>query len=293
MSTAAQPTLFPDAVAPASSRCTGKRGRGATPITEFELRIGRANPCGRRKLTFRYRPLKRHSMPYRLPSDQPSTLGVATKLLESYFQFVGGFRQVDDAIMRAWCDALADYTPEEIGYAIAAKAASLQSDDPDERRAKRMFANAPANFVRASCLDYWLEAYYDQHPRARPRDPETVRQLDELQVKRQPETPAALQPRPIPDGLPPYISLALEAGEYRFHRRVWEAMGDKRRKIVDRHLHANQADYRSWWATLGEYFNGDPGAEYIKRVQFALRVQVAREMWVNHDYDQYRVEDAQ
>lgn len=129
------------------------RGRGATPIREHVMTLKQANPTGRRKLVFRYRPLKRHV----------HVLPVAERLVAVYFAKVGGFRLADDEVMRLWGDALADYSEQEILWAIEVKAASLVGMDAAETAFKATFRGSPAGFI-ARGIGYWLEqsaAYRD------------------------------------------------------------------------------------------------------------------------------------
>lgn len=199
--TAAQPLLFAEPLGPSPEPSERpKRGRGATPLVEFEFRGDIPNPCGRSKLTFRYRPLKRHSIPYRTPTERGSLLAprssileVARDLLQEYFQLVGGFRLVDDAIMTAWADALDLYTPKEIRWAIAAKAASLASDDPNEQRLKRMYVPRPDNFP--AYLSTWLDKSpaYQQHVERQRARQQRFNLDEELRHRQAAEQQAAAQ----------------------------------------------------------------------------------------------------
>lgn len=142
-----QLSLLPDLPSTPAAR----RGRGAVPRIERVWRAPRRNPAGRYELRFRFRPLQRHRRPY---ADTGKTYWeLACNLLAEFFQKVGGFRLADDAAVRVWADALEDFTPQEIRWAVSAKAASLSADDPDERAAKRRFVCRPERFAFA----YWLE----------------------------------------------------------------------------------------------------------------------------------------
>lgn len=137
-----------------------RRGRGATPRIEREYIAPRPNPSGRRKLTYKFRPLKHHSNPYQSPVDAPSlpdppklVYELACNLIAKYFELVGGFRLTNDAVVAAWSDALDLYTPREITWAIEAKAASLAGATAEEAREKRVYVSRPEAFD----FNQWLE----------------------------------------------------------------------------------------------------------------------------------------
>jgi len=176
-----------------------KRGRGATPRRERFVTLDRPNPAGRRKLDFRYRPLKRWQSWYieivksradevtKHPSSATpslrhfatpsllhtiavvpeSRLDLAERAITYYFKRIGGFRLADDAIVRLVYESLERYMDEAarlgitparlLRWAIDAKAKSLESTDPDERRHKRSFVPHPESFFTAKALDYWLD----------------------------------------------------------------------------------------------------------------------------------------
>jgi len=129
-----QLALLPEACAPPRERVPGKRGRGATPVYLRVVSLPEPNAIGRVKLTFRYR---------RLQAWDPDRLAVVEGLLERYFQAFGGFRRVNDAIVRAWYEALDDFTAEQIVWACKAKLSRLTSGTPDEVRKKLDFIAAP------------------------------------------------------------------------------------------------------------------------------------------------------
>lgn len=180
------------------------RGRGATEILRFSHTLDKPNPAGRRALSFRFRPLKRCSKA-RLIAVCGSNNDPSAGLLLRYFAKVGGFRLATDAIVRVWCDALrlddepeftavaqrlafgaeriiAQYSVAEFRWAIDAKAASLHSDDPDERRTKRKFVGAPETFVERA-LPVWLERS-DEYQRLvkRRADKRFRERLDQVKV---------------------------------------------------------------------------------------------------------------
>lgn len=170
MSTA-QASLFdaPPADAPVQAGCgcgappraTGARGRGATPRRVHVVELPQPNPAGLRRLTLRYRPLHRWDS-WRVVRDAAGArievggrLAQVEDLLIRYFAAVGGFRRARDAVVWAWYEALDDYTPDEVRWAVDAKARSLAAADPAERRAKRAFVPAAERFP--ALLDRWLE----------------------------------------------------------------------------------------------------------------------------------------
>lgn len=189
-----QLALIPEAVPTSPRPHVPTRGRGATSRIEQTWEAPRPNPAGRRHLTIRFRPLKRHSEPYRLPSE-PTSIGevvcppqrpiyeVAIDLLKEYFRAVGGFRVVDDERVAAWSDLLADYTPQEIRWAITAKALSLVGETDDETAIKRKFAGKAETFPER--IDYWLEQSPDYQRRVALRSQlERSRQMDRLAAVR-------------------------------------------------------------------------------------------------------------
>lgn len=157
-----QPPLIADVLAPEyRPGWEGRRkcGRGATPRIDYEWVAGRKNVTGHTRLRYRFRPLARHQVPHvdkRAPDPTETKLRwqVACNLLAEYFMLVGGFLHVRDAAVTTWSDALDIFGAQEVRWAIRAKAASLVSDDPHERRRKRKFAGAPEKFPER--LMYWL-----------------------------------------------------------------------------------------------------------------------------------------
>ena len=125
-----------------------RRGRGATPVRRFVVTLPEPNPAGRHRLTFAYRPLR---------GSSERQLDTVHELLTLYFRAIGGFRIARDATMRLWCEALGGgvYSAQELRWAIAAKAASLASDDPAERREKSAYRCSPERFI--TFASYWIE----------------------------------------------------------------------------------------------------------------------------------------
>jgi hypothetical protein len=121
-------------------------------------------------LVFRFRPLRRHQRLIELDGERVRLWEAACKLLAEFFEAVGGFSVGTDAAVTAWADLLAsgDFSPEEIRWAIASKAASLAGGTAEECRAKRIYRGRPESFTRN--LAYWLElspAYQAQVERVR------------------------------------------------------------------------------------------------------------------------------
>ncbi len=149
----------------ARARC----GRGATPVTECEVVLDRANRFGRRKLKFRYRALK---------AWDERHLDAAHQVIRAYFQHVGGFQVATDAVVNRFVHSIgfdderaADgdlppgvYTVQEHLWAIDEKAKSLVGETPDETADKRVFVGAPQTWPDR--LEPWLLAS-DAYHRAR------------------------------------------------------------------------------------------------------------------------------
>ena len=169
------------------------RGRGATPVTERTIRLEKPNPAGRSLLTFKFRPLK---------GWNNARLGAACELIVLYFRRLGGFRLADDAIVRAAYEILdpdTGYTYQEICWAIDAKVKSLQSNDPDERRAKRIYLGHPASFFsRNLCL--WLERSDDYKAKVAKQN-ETIqrRVMDDIMARRCGTRPCSTGLKPVND----------------------------------------------------------------------------------------------
>ncbi len=120
----------------------------------------RDNPCGRRKLTYDFR-LRPRDLAER---DGRPRWRLVANLLAEWFVQIGGFNRIDDRRFRAWAKLLDVYTPQQIRWALAAKARSLRADTDAERRHKRQFVPRPENFAVAK-VEYWLQLSpaYQQH----------------------------------------------------------------------------------------------------------------------------------
>jgi len=302
----AQPTLFPageskaplcggESKAPLCSSSPGKRGRGATPPVQFAHTLPRPNPAGRLTLSYDFRPLKRHQVLIEEPAtgQRKEVWRVACNLLADYFARIGGFRVADDEIVRLWADAVlsADYGPRRIAWALAAKAASLTSDDPVERSAKRVFASHPARFIARTRLDYWI----DQSPQGRAESAADAQRriaakLDDLKASGSGPHPGPQAPAPsaapAAAEYPPFIAAALAAAEQRFARRLWEVLSEARRRVVDGILQRNAADYTAWFAP----FERDGDAADYQAIRFHLRAVLAQERWPEADFGRLRAE---
>jgi len=192
---ASQSSLFVelDAAAGAESldrRAIARRGRGATAVRRTVVELQERSAVGRHKLTFAYRPLKAWS---------EATLETVHGLLERYFARIGGFCIARDSTVRMWYEALASglYTPDELRWAVDAKAASLAGETPAETREKRRFACGPGRFLQLA--GYWLEQSpeYQAHVArvraidedragarlAEARDAATRRELDDIKAR--------------------------------------------------------------------------------------------------------------
>lgn len=177
MSAAVTPNLF-DCTPATPARPA--RGRGATPRVEQVFTCPGPNPVGERRVRFAFRPLQRFAAP---DDNGKPRWANACNLIAEYFQAVGGFRIARDDVVKAWCELLDDYEPQEVSFAIAAKAASLQARDPYEAREKRIYRNRPEKFPAA--IGYWLaqSEAYAEHKRLRNARQQRAA-LDNLMVQR-------------------------------------------------------------------------------------------------------------
>ena len=139
-----------------------RRGRGATPRVEKRIELDKPNHCGRKRLLYRYRPLKAWS---------PEQIDLAERGLLYYFRRIGGFRIADDSLMRQFIGCLG-YVAEDaaelevapavvIGWAIDAKAASLKPTEQQDHRYKSMFRGRPDTFFTPARIDQWLDQSKD------------------------------------------------------------------------------------------------------------------------------------
>lgn len=253
----AQPALFRE-LAPADpprARIPGRRGRGATPVYERVVMLDRDNRAGRRKLTFRYRPL--------LAWSDAQRAGVE-RLLVEYFARLGGFRVANDAIVKAWIALLDDFSEAEIRWAIDAKVKSLRGADPSETDYKRQFLGTPSGFAEKGC-GYWLEQSdaYQEHRRQQAqaqRDRaacDTAARLDRL-INPQPGAAdrrrAAQQTRQAADAA---FWLRLSANRQRI------AIGATRAQLMQ------QAANYGW----------DPDAPQADALRRALAIDYAKQHW--------------
>ena len=183
-----------------------------------------------------------------------------------YFDQIGGFRIADDAVERTFYDALDTCTEKQFRAAIDAKAKSLHGDDRDEAQWKRQFRGRPETFARR--LDYWLDIAgvipeCDRAPTVQACRPLHAR-LDEI-----------CGSRPRPDSLCPLprcerdaVVIALETGaaelgsgdanrrlrllashvaaaarDADWYTKVWEALPDRRRRLIAQTLRRDLAQY--------------------------------------------------
>lgn len=233
-----------------------KRGRGATEVVAFTWTTPRANPRGRRRLTFRFRVLRRHERP--LGGDERAAWVVASDLLKEYFASLGGFATVSTAIMRAWADLLlpsqdkpgggVQYTPDELRSAIAAKATAQQGKTADETARKRAFLGHVATFPER--LGYWLDlAQRAERKRPLAGGDEDLR--ERLNGIRRPV--ASSVARRIPVSVVADAAMSRRAAFERhlsdalvrldFNRRVWHATQPDRQSLIERALRADFSEY--------------------------------------------------
>ncbi len=151
-------TLFPSIPQSAIRSPQSVRGRGATPRVEKAVELDKPNPCGRRRLRYRYRPLQRWA---------PEQIDLAERGLLYYFRRLGGFRLADDGLMRQFIECL-DYVSEDaveldvspavvLAWAIDAKADSLAPTEQQDKRFKATFRGRPDTFFAPARLDQWLD----------------------------------------------------------------------------------------------------------------------------------------
>jgi len=146
ISTDQTPSLFSDPCLSVPSVARSKRGRGATPLRDYSIDIGKPNPAGRRRLKFRFRPHQDWAA---------ERLEQATNLVIIYFRELAGFDTADDAVVRTFYEGLDLYSAEELRWAIAAKAASLAGTTQEECQAKLLYRGRPQTFIARAA--YWLE----------------------------------------------------------------------------------------------------------------------------------------
>jgi len=268
--------LFPDLDLSASPclRVEGRRcGRGAVPQIVRTIEIEQPNPTGYRKLTFRFRPLKRHSTPYRGPVDtDPNrdhkeaasdtsrdrqgavcdtklTWQVACNLILHYFRLVGGFRTATDAVVTTWSEALAHFTPEQIAGAIQAKADSLRPSAAETARAKRLYVPRADRFAAPEILEGWI-AKSMSAPVPEPegerllREARSRRRLSEIRpaaAKSGTSVGSASAPAPhsrVPGAArtinPVDVILARAAGAAPHNRELWNRLADVQRRTIER-----------------------------------------------------------
>ncbi len=273
--------LIPDAGPLVVRQRTGRRGRGATAPIAQELTADRPNPAGLRRMTVRFRPLERHWEATLDPFDgrPKSRWRVALNLLWEHFRLVGGFRVADDELVRIVADTFASYEPVHVLWALRAKAASLASDDPTERRAKRLYVPQPENFYAQRSLDYWIEQSPEWRAAAAERDRRALAdKLDAIRVRGgcepacPPVSPGGPGSTPVNDPeLPAAIQLAI--AEQARNTQLLELLGERRRRIAERALEQDRADYQWFFDQVGA------DGHLTKLVRQHVLVRIALDRW--------------
>ena len=114
---------------------------------QAETRLPAPNPAGRLRLVY----------DFHVPAGRTrEQCRAAARVLLHWFTDIGGFQRVDPRLLKLALAALDAHAEQELHWAIAAKAASLQADGADQRRAKRVFAGTVGGFLRDK-VEYWLE----------------------------------------------------------------------------------------------------------------------------------------
>lgn len=143
----AQPALFPCGAGFQPAR----RGWSALAKRHRVVEIEGRNAAGRVKLTFDYRPLHAWT---------PQQLDQAEALVELYFRHFGGFRKADQAVMRAWVEALSDFTVDQVKAAMRKKWRTINKGDKSAVADARQFIARPENFPAT------IGRWWDQSPEA-------------------------------------------------------------------------------------------------------------------------------
>jgi hypothetical protein len=246
------------ACAAAGDRPRRRRGRAATDPVVFSWTASCVNPTGRRKLSFYYRPLRRHRS--RPAGENRSAEQLACELIKEYFVAVGGFCVVTSAIMRAWGDLLLApgvkpgtaprFTPDQISQAIRVKADAQRGKTVDETARKRAFLGRPATF--AARVGYWVDlaqrqararASADSNDRLRDRLNQLCRPVEGPQpAPARQIAPAFARPRETLQGvLRRHVREARE--QLDFNTRVWRATRPDLRGLVERALRTDFVEY--------------------------------------------------
>lgn len=282
--------LIPDAGPLVIRQRTGRRGRGATAPVVQELTADRPNPAGLRTLRVKFRPLERHWDAIQDPfDDRPkSRWRVALNLLWEHFRLIGGFRLADDALVRIVADALVFYPPEQIRWALSAKAHSLTGADREEARAKRVFVPRPERFYEPRSLDYWIEQSPEGRAAAADRDRRALSErLDSIRAGSvgvpppSPATPAGPASVPGSSGgpasppvsypeLPAVIQLAI-ADQAR-NTQLLELLGERRRRIAERTVEQDRRDYQWFFDQVAE----DEHLTKVVRLYLLAQIAVKR-----------------
>lgn len=290
----AQPALFPDPVVRSSTSQSGAcpapvvrsstshtpRGWRALPLIEKTVELPEPGVTGRRKLRFSYRPLAAWS---------DDLVRAAERLIGLYFQHFGGFRLADQAVLRAWVEALADFTAEEIVWALRAKWQSLQSANAEERRDKRKYVARPDKFP--ATIGHWLQQAPEHQERIhRELEASTRRRMDALNATRAvglASAPAGVGQASAPVSMgqasPPVDASAAKAARAqrnadleRERQQFWDALSDSQRRAA---VKATDSQFLAQCANYGRNPE-DPQLDDLRR---ALALNWARLTWPPND----------
>jgi len=213
---------------------------------------------GRKKLTFRYRPL---------PIWAPELVAQAEQLIGLYFQHFGGFRLADQAVLRAWIEGLGLYTAEEIRWALRAKWQSLQSSNDAERREKRKYVARPDKFPQT--IGHWLQQAPEHQERLhREQEAQARQRIDALNATR------AVAPVSGPADLSAERDARRQRDAALEHERqaFWNALSDAQRSAAVR---ATESQFRAQCANYG-CNPEDPQLDDLRR---AIALNWARIKW--------------
>jgi len=231
----------------------------------------RDNPCGRRKLTCDFRLRERDLAEL----DGRARWRHAANLLAEWFVQIGGFNRVDERRFRAWAKLLDVYTPQQIRWAISAKARSLRADTDTERRRKRQYVPRPENF-NIEKVAYWLalSPAHQQHLVAQRTAGDNAalrRRLDEARRDRRGLSQSAAEAT-ARQAARQTARAARVAERLAAEQRFWEALSDAQRSAARRAVWRHFCEY-------AERCGVDPDDGQLDAVLRSWQVDWARQQW--------------
>ncbi len=252
----AAPTLFPLPGGPSPGRSA--RGWAALPQVEKVVELSEPGATGRRKLTFRYRPL---------PIWTPEQVAQAEQLIGLYFQHFGGFRLADQAVLRAWIEGLGLYSAEEIRWAMRAKWQSLQSSNDAERRDKRKYVARPDKFPQT--IGHWLQQAPEYQARLhRELEAQSRQRIDALNAAGQRAAEQSCASAAAAQAERRARDAELESQR----RAFWDGLSTAQRSAA---VQATEAQFRAQCANYGH----DPEDPQFDDLRCALAISWARLKW--------------